>query len=83
MKLSIKIKKQKKEVEFVDNLYKKLLNELAIILNDFHRVNWKTKSWEILIGTSIMLAILSIKSPIDISLFIPMLVTSPKSSSER
>ena len=50
MKLGIKIRKQKKEINFVDKLYKKLLYELAIILNNLHGVRWKTKSWEILIG---------------------------------
>ena len=48
--LNSQIKKQKLEIKFIDNLYKKLLIELSVIFNDIHEVKWKPKSWEILLG---------------------------------
>ena len=50
MKINSQIKKQKLEIKFIDNLYKKLLIELSVIFNDIHEVKWKLKSWEILLG---------------------------------
>ena len=38
------------EVNYCFNLYEKLLKELTVALNDFHKINWPLKSWRVMIG---------------------------------
>ena len=39
-----------KEINFCENIYEKLLEEVTETLNELHKINWSKRSWRIVIG---------------------------------